>query len=113
MVKQMDSLLQQITNAQHGDIAAFSDLVRRFQDIDVAKLLLQRGALVNAKSDLGAITPMHDAAFSGHAEMVAFLLAHGADPEARDTEFNATPLAWARFNGQDEVVALLTNGAPT
>lgn len=73
----------------------------------VAELLLQRGAQVNAKTDLGAITPMHDAAFSGQTTMVASLLAHGADPNACDAEFNATPLKWARFNGQAETVALL------
>lgn len=73
----------------------------------VAELLFQRGAQVNAKTDLGAITPMHDAAFSGQTAMVAFLLARGADPNACDTEFNATPLKWARFNGQVETVALL------
>lgn len=73
----------------------------------VAALLLQRGARINAQTDLGAITPMHDAAFSGQTAMVAFLLAQGADPNACDTEFNATPLKWARFNGQTATVALL------
>ncbi|MEZ4869086.1 MAG: sigma-70 family RNA polymerase sigma factor [Caldilineaceae bacterium] len=75
--------------------------------LEVAQLLLERGAVVNATTDSGNITPMHDAAFSGQVEMVKFLLTQGADPTARDSEFNATPLAWARFNGQNEVVTVL------
>lgn len=74
--------------------------------LEVARLLIQRGAAVNATTDSGNITPMHDAAFSGQAEMVQFLLTQGADAAARDTEFNATPLAWARFNEQKAVVAV-------
>lgn len=73
----------------------------------VAKLVVERGAAVNALTDSGDITPMHDAAFSGHIEMVEWLLEQGADPAARDTEFGATPLAWARFNGRNEVAAIL------
>lgn len=75
--------------------------------LEVARLLIKRGAAVNAVTDSGDITPIHDAAFSGRLEMVKFLLAQGADPTARDTEFGAPPLSWARFNGQDEVVAVL------
>lgn len=75
--------------------------------IAVARLLVGRGAVVNALTDSGNITPMHDAAFSGRLEMVKFLLENGADATARDTEFNAPPLAWARFNGQEAVVAEL------
>ena len=75
--------------------------------LEVARILVERGAAVNALTDSGNITPMHDAAYSGHVEMVKFLLEKGADLSARDTEFNAPPLVWARFNGQDEVMALL------
>ncbi|MCB9147866.1 MAG: sigma-70 family RNA polymerase sigma factor [Caldilineaceae bacterium] len=80
--------------------------------IEVARLLIERGAVVNATTDSGNITPMHDAAFSGRVEMVKFLLTQGADAAARDTEFNATPLAWARFNGQGDVVAVLESKIP-
>lgn len=75
--------------------------------VDVARHLVERGAVVNAITDAGNITPMHEAAFSGRLEMVEYLLSQDANPAARDTEFNATPLAWARFNGQDQVVAML------
>ena len=75
--------------------------------LEVARLLIDRGAAVNALTDSGNITPMHDAAFSGRLEMVQFLLTQGADPTARDAEFNALPLAWASFNGQEAVVELL------
>lgn len=75
----------------------------------VARLLIARGAAINALTDSGNITPLHDAAFSGHIEMVRFLLEQGADATARDTEFTATPLAWARFNGQETVAEMLAH----
>lgn len=79
--------------------------------LEVARLLIERGAAINALTDSGSITPMHDAAFGGHVDMVRLLLAHGADPGAHDTEFGATPCAWARFNGQEAVVAIFSEEA--
>src|SRR5215472_1907164 len=40
-------------------------------------------------------TALHAAAYAGSAETVRFLLARGADVEARDTTWDDTPLVWA------------------
>ena len=73
---------------------------------DVAELLLERGADVNAKGILGG-TGLHWAAINGHKETVAFLLAHGADSTIRDVKFHSTAEGWAAEGGYDEVRDLL------
>jgi ankyrin repeat protein len=52
-------------------------------------------------------TALHNAAMSGHLEMVRLLIELGADPRIRDTEFNARPIGWAQYNGQVEIVEFL------
>lgn len=73
---------------------------------DVAKLLLERGADVNAKGILGG-TGLHWAAINGHKDTVAFLLAHGADLTIRDAKFHSTPEGWAAERYHDEIRDLL------
>ena len=40
-------------------------------------------------------TALHEAAMNGEREIAEILLAAGADPNARDIEFDATPAGWA------------------
>ena len=49
---------------------------------DVGQLLLRAGARVDGPSDRDGRTPLWRAACAGHADLVAFLLAAGADPAA-------------------------------
>jgi len=72
--------------------------------VEAAKLLLAKGADVNAKAQ-GGYTPLHVASGLGNAEMAAFLLANGADANAKDRR--GTPLAAAAQAGKLEVVKLL------
>jgi ankyrin repeat protein len=58
-------------------------------------------------NELRRTTALHNAAMSGHLEMVQLLIQLGADPRIRDTEFNARPIGWAKYNGQSEVVEFL------
>src|SRR5258707_1186650 len=60
----------------------------------------------------GGWTGLHSVAASGNAEAVQLLLAHGADPNAREAGDNTTPLHWAAAHGHvDSVRALLDAGA--
>jgi ankyrin repeat protein len=50
--------------------------------IEIARLLLQNGAEVNVKSNVG-YTPLHWAAIHGHVEILHLLVENGADLEAQ------------------------------
>lgn len=84
--------------------------------IDVATLLLERGASAEARNASG-LTPLHFAVGSadrGTSQMVELLLAAGADPGATD-ESGATALALAREFGVAAAIAALERaeaGAP-
>ncbi|HEX2270220.1 MAG TPA: ankyrin repeat domain-containing protein, partial [Pyrinomonadaceae bacterium] len=78
--------------------------------IDAAKLLLDKGAQINAIPggfDY-ACTGLHYAALNGHREMVRFLLDHGADRNIKDTKVGSTPAGWANHGGHPELRDLLS-----
>jgi ankyrin repeat protein len=66
--------------------------------------LLAHGAEVNDHQSQGAVTPLHSAAMAGYPEMIQLLVEHGANLEARDTEFNSTPFEWAKFFKQEAAI---------
>ena len=75
-------------------------------DIPKARLLLDRGATVDAIDEEYRSTPLGMAARRGQREMVAFLLARGADRDAAGDPW-AAPLAWATKKGHHEIAAML------
>jgi uncharacterized protein len=84
-----------------------------FGQEDAARILLERGALVDAVSRNAevVVTPLHSAAAGGHSEIVKLLLEHGADANARQPG-GSTALDAARQNGDEESTeALLAAGA--
>jgi len=71
--------------------------------------LLAAGA--DAKVEAGKYTPLHAAAWRGHHQVAAVLLAAGADVGAKDSDGH-TPLHKAAWNGHlSTVTALLAAGA--
>jgi len=73
--------------------------------IDVAAFLIEKGAVLEAKSPTG-YTPLFAAAQSKQPEAVQFFLDKGADVNAQ-TKFQTTPLFAAAESGNVEVIRLL------
>jgi len=80
-------------------MAAYND------SLDVAQLLLEKGAEVNEKNDEG-MTPLHSAAQCQNQSMTELLLINGADPNAEDNK-GQTRLHWAAAVGDSDVAELL------
>lgn len=72
--------------------------------------LLERGAEINARPPgyhwKGAA--VHAACWRGDAELVQWLLDHGADPTLKDGLANADALGWARHHKHPKLVGLLS-----
>jgi ankyrin repeat protein len=77
--------------------------------IETAKLLLAKGAQINAIPDGFdyAGTGLHYAALNGHRTMVEFLLAQDADRTIKDTKVGSTPAGWAEHGGHKELAGFL------
>ena len=77
--------------------------------IDAAQLLLNKGAEINTIPggfDYAG-TGLHYAALNGYRAMVEFLLAHGADPNVKDTKVGSTAAGWADYGGHPDLRDLL------
>lgn len=75
-------------------------------DINTMRLLLERGANVNARQQAG-FTALHAAAQLGNAALVDLLLAHGADPLIAGDD-GKTPAALASAHGHVEIAKRLS-----
>jgi hypothetical protein len=87
-------------------------MASRNGQIRVVRLLLDRGADVNAREKETETTALIAAAQQGHAEVVAVLLEKGADVHAKD-KAGKTALSEAKHYKHEHVVKLLQErGAP-
>ena len=81
---------------------------------EVIQVLLAAGADVDARDELGGVTPLHAAANVGRwlevPEMLLMLLGAGADPNAQN-EYGLTPLHVAVGNISSTITVLLDAGA--
>lgn len=76
--------------------------------IDKADLLINYGADLDPIDEAYQSTPLGLAARWGNNEMVKFLLAKGADPNASGAPWS-TPIAWSESKGHDDVRRLLVD----
>jgi ankyrin repeat protein len=89
---------QQIVNKQGWSRTTPLYLAAQNNCLEVARFLLENGALVDSRSSTGA-TPLHIAAEKGNIPIASLLLSHKADINAVDAQ-HRTPLdralAWGR-----------------
>jgi ankyrin repeat protein len=79
--------------------------------ISMARLLLERGADVEAKAATHSTTVLQSAVYNNKCGITALLLAHGADPNAAPIN-GYTPLHFAAWHGYGDIaVLLLAHGA--
>jgi len=76
---------------------------------EIVKLLLDRGAQVDAKRSTDGATALCQASMLGHAEVVRLLLEKGANPNAKNSD-GRSALWQASILGHTEVVKLLLEG---
>jgi ankyrin repeat protein len=79
--------------------------------IEAARLLLQKGANINAIPggfDYAG-SGLHYASLNGHLAMAQFLIEHGADASLKDTKVGGTPAGWADHGGHPDVKEYLEN----
>jgi len=84
-----------------GTDSAETDTIRHIQE-----LIKNSPDLINAKDD-NASTALHTAAQKGQIEVARFLLANGADIEAKTRNQGWTPLHWSVFEGHKAMVDFL------
>ena len=76
-------------------------------EAEIGRLLIERGADVNARGGNLDATPLHVAAVCGHRELVDLLLGANADRKAVDGGLGATAEEWAESFGHSELAAYL------
>jgi hypothetical protein len=77
---------------------------------DVLRLLLDAGEdpnRYNPKGNHAHATPLHQAVWNGHEQVVRLLVERGARLDIRDTIYQATPLGWAEYGGRAGMAAYL------
>jgi ankyrin repeat protein len=73
---------------------------------NIARMLIENGAMVNVKQQAGA-TPLHTAAQNGNLELLILLLENGAETNTR-MEGGKLPADLAREKGFDEIAEILS-----
>jgi hypothetical protein len=85
-------------------------LASDFGQLEIVRLLLDSGEDPNRYNPVGGhshTTPLHQAAGSGHEEVVRLLVTRGARLDMKDVLWHATPEEWARHAGKTAIEAYL------
>jgi ankyrin repeat protein len=85
-------------------------LASQFGQVEIVRLLLDAGEDPNRYNPAGGhshSTPLHQAAASGHEEMVRLLVERGARLDMKDILWHGTPAGWAAHEGKTEVESYL------
>jgi hypothetical protein len=85
-------------------------LASQFGQVEIVRALLDAGQDPNRYNPSGAhvhSTPLHQAAWGGHIEVVGLLVERGANPDLKDVLWQGTPADWAHHEGRTYIEAYL------
>lgn len=99
-----------LTDYRNKDLVTLLHVAAAAGKNEIAELLLDSRADVNAKNDKGK-TPMLEAVSNGHAEMVALLLSRGANLNVTDVDGETALYAAATKGNRGIALLLLDKGA--
>jgi ankyrin repeat protein len=85
-------------------------LAAQYNRLDVAKLLIKRGADVDARAGVDGATALYYAVGYGFLEMTRLLLQTGSDSLAQRQGRNGFPLMYAAITGQYECLQIMLDG---
>jgi len=77
---------------------------------EIVRLLLDAGEDPNRYNPVGChshSTPLHQAAWAGHMEVVRLLVKRAARLDLKDVLWHGTPTDWARHAGKTEIESFL------
>jgi ankyrin repeat protein len=83
---------------------------------EIVRLLLDAGEdpdRYNPQGHHAHSTPLHQAVWAGHVDVVRLLVQRGASLDITDTIHAATPLGWAEYGGRSKIAAYLRQAAGT
>jgi len=96
-------------NAAHGDGMTGLHWAAENGNSEIASILLESGADVEAVTRLGAYRPLHLAARKGHVSVIQLLLDASGDAAVESTTGKVTPLHFAAASGKAAAVEALIN----
>jgi hypothetical protein len=103
----VDALLPSATPMERHKALA---LATQHGHADVVALLLDAGedpSRYNPEGNHAHSTPLHQAVWSGHENIVRLLVERGARLDVKDTIYQGTPLGWATFGGKTAIADYL------
>ena len=106
----VDLVRQLLASASSLDRHRATALAAQHGHVEAVRVLLDAGEdpnRYNPKGNHGHSTPLHQAVWAGHDQVVRLLLERGARLDIKDTIYEGTPLGWAIYGGRTEIAAYL------
>ena len=105
----LDDAIRLLPEADALDRHRAIALAAQHGHVEIVRLLLDAGEdpnRYNPEGNHGHSTPLHQAAFAGHEDVVRLLVEHGARLDIRDTVWHGTPAGWALHSGKPKQLAI-------